>query len=638
MNAETLVAINVGLPLLSAAAALIFNDKKLRSALVSLTALVLVSSSLLLLRGGGVMFSPGSIFETAIVGLDFALLLYFLYVGFKARSLHVIGLSLLQLVPAAYFEFVVKGAHVETILVVDSLSILLTLVINIVGSIVLIYSLSYMEEHEHHLGLEKSRQNRFFFFMILLLSAMNGLVYSNSLYWLYFFWEVTTLCCFELIRHDGTEDAENNAVLALWMGLVGGVGFIGAMYLGHFTVGSIALNELIASSPSMHLLLAFALLAIAAFTKSAQLPFQGWLLGAMVAPTPVSALLHSSTMVNAGVYLILRIAPALKGSYLTYGIAFLGIFTFMITSIIALSQKLSKRILAYSTIGNLGLIIFCAAMNTPLSYSAALILLVFHSMSKGLLFMCAGVIENHLHTRNIEDWTELMIRLPQTSIIMMIGIVSMFLPLFGVLLGKWAAVGVVGNAPVFPALVMITMMVIGSSATTLFWAKWLGSFTISPITKGKAKSENLAAGYKFSLYAVLGLDILASLGSGYILTYLVSPIVIMNYAMVWETNILKLSSQIGSFMILPIWGALAAMFVLGNLLYKSKGGVIKPAYLCGENVEGNPLGFRTTADTVQNYEIAGMFFDPEITEARWVPYATIAGIITNLVMLALVII
>ena len=112
----------------------------------------------------------------------------------------------------------------------------------------------------------------------------------------------------------------------------------------------------------------------------------------------------------------------------------------MITSIIALSQKLSKRILAYSTVGNLGLMIFCAAMNTSLSYSAAIILLVFHAMSKGLLFMCAGIIENRLHTRAIEDWAGLITKLPITAKVMMVGIVSMFLPLFGVLLGKWAAI------------------------------------------------------------------------------------------------------------------------------------------------------------------------------------------------------
>ena len=637
MNAETLIAVNIGLPMASALAAFLLNDKRARIGIVSVTALTLIATSLLLFINGGVELSLGHTYETAVVVLDFALLLYFLYQGFRSLSWQVIVLSLGQLVPAAYFEFILKGAHAETTLVVDGLSILLTLIINVIGSIVLVYALGYMDEHESHQQEEKSRQNLFFFYLMLLLGAMNGLVYSNSLYWLCFFWEVTTLCCYELIRYEGTEEATENGLRVLWMGLVGGVAMVATMYVTNHAFGTIAINEILVATPSRYLYLAFALLAIAAFTKSAQIPFQSWLIGAMVAPTPVSALLHSSTMVNAGVYLILRIAPAIEGTYLTYGIAFIGIFSFMITAIIALSQKLSKKILAYSTIGNLGLIIFCAAMNTPLSYSAAIILLLFHSMSKGLLFMCAGVIENRLHTRQIEDWKGLITKLPVTATITMVGMVSMFLPLFGVLLGKWAAIGITATAPLFLSLVMIVMMVIGSSATTLFWAKWLGHFAITPMSGTKPAEEKLSATYKLSLYSILGLDIAASLGSGIVLNTVIAPIVALNYGKVWDTNIFVLSSQVGSFMILPLWGALAAVFILGGLIYRSKGGVIKPPYMSGENVEGDPEAFRSTADGVVNYQIAGMFFDPDITEARWVPYSTIAGVFLNMILLALVI-
>jgi len=421
------------------------------------------------------------------------------------------------------------------------------------------------------------------------------------------------------------------------MGLVGGVALVATMYVTNYAFGTIAINEILVATPSRYLYLAFALLAIAAFTKSAQIPFQSWLIGAMVAPTPVSALLHSSTMVNAGVYLILRIAPAIEGTYLTYGVAFIGIFSFMITAIIALSQKLSKKILAYSTIGNLGLIIFCAAMNTPLSYSAAIILLLFHSLSKGLLFMCTGVIENRLHTRQIEDWKACMHRCPVTATITMIGMVSMFLPLFGVLLGKWAAISITATAPLFLSIIMIAMMVIGGSATTMFWAKWLGQFAITPMYDTEPAEENLLTTYKLSLYPMLSLDIAASLGSGYILNTVICPIVALSYGCVWDTNVLVLSSQVGSFMILPLWGALAAVFVVGGLIYRSKGGVIKPPYMSGENVEGDPEAFRSTADVVVKYQIAGMFFDPHITEARWVPYSTIAGVFLNMILLALVI-
>jgi ech hydrogenase subunit A len=635
MNGEFILALTVILPVFTGLLILI-SGKSITKIVVPLMALVLGTSSILILRGGEFSFSPNPVFQSVVMILDIALLVCFLFVGFKKGNYLILLLSGVQALMVGYFELAGGGGHSGSVLIVDGLSTVLLLIINIVGSIVCLYALSYMDEHEEHLHLERSRQPRFFFFLLLLLGAMNGLVVSNNLFWLYFFWEVTTLCCFELIRHDGGEVAEANADRALWMGLVGGVALLGALYIGNFHFHTISMDVLIIKQPTHLLLVAFSLMAVAAFTKSAQLPFQSWLLGAMVAPTPVSALLHSSTMVNVGVFLILRFVPAIGGTYLTYGIALVGVFTFMFTAIVALSQRFSKAILAYSTIGNLGLIIFCAAMNTPHAYTAALILLVFHSMSKGLLFLCAGVIENRLHSRNIEDWEGLLERLPLTTVVMVTGITSMILPMFGVLLGKWAAVGVASSAPMLIAMAMITMMVVGSSATTLFWAKWLGNFTILPITESRLKLENLPLGFSFSMLLILALDVVTSLGSGFLIQTVVFPAVAPHYDIVWFPGLLGISSQLGSFMILPLWVAIAITIVGGMMLMKVKGGEIKPAYMSGENVEGNPIAFRSTADSVVDYRIAGMFFDPAVTEGRWNPWGTVAGILMNLLVLGLV--
>jgi ech hydrogenase subunit A len=265
-----------------------------------------------------------------------------------------------------------------------------------------------------------------------------------------------------------------------------------------------------------------------------------------------------------------------------------------------------------------------------------LILLVFHSMSKGLLFLCAGVIENRLHSRNIEDWEGLLERLPLTTVVMVTGITSMILPMFGVLLGKWAAVGVASSSPMLIAMAMITMMVVGSSATTLFWAKWLGNFTILPITENRLKLEKLPLGFSFSMLLILALDVVASLGSGFLIQTVVFPAVAPHYDIVWSPGLLGISSQLGSFMILPLWVAIAITIVGGMMLMRVKGGEIKPAYMSGENVEGNPIAFRSTADSVVDYRIAGMFFDPEVTENRWNPWGTMAGILMNLLVLGLV--
>jgi ech hydrogenase subunit A len=614
VNTETLVAVNIALPTVSALASLVLGGRRARFGIVYFMAAVLMASSLLLYGVESVALNPGGGFETAVVALDFVLLFYFMYQGFVYRSWQVLALSLAQLLPAAYFEFIVKGAHVENVLVLDGLSIMLTLIINIVGSLVVIYSLSYMEEHERHLHLEQSKQGRFLFYMLLLLAAMNGLVYSNSLYWLCFFWEVTTLCCYELIRHDGTEEAQRSAVLALWMGLIGGVAFVAAMFVGYSDVHSIALTELMAAPLSQGMLMVFVLAALAAFTKSAQFPFHSWLLGAMVAPTPVSALLHSSTMVNAGVYMLLRIAPAIRGTALTYIIAFMGATTFTVTAVLAIKQRVSKRILAFSTIGNLGLIILCVGLNTGLSYGAALTLFAFHSVAKGLLFMGAGVVENKIGSRDIDDWEGLLGRLPLISAVMIVGMVSMFLPPFGMLLGKWVAVDAVASTPLLYRLPLAFLVVLGSGATTFYYAKWLGYLTVMP-NGAKMSAERLETAYRVSLYTLLGVNVLLSVGAALVVSRLVNPITAVSYIPQVSTSMGGVDLGFTSFPVLPLWAAGAGVLLLGSWVARMKGGTIATPYLSGENVADKEVTFMTTADSQVVANVSGTYLASSIDEA-----------------------
>lgn len=634
MDSELLVALLVGLPAVAGLLCYFLKNKTAIKAIVGISAVALIGSTILLYQNDGFVLKTSTFIDDLVLIADFALLLYFLYIGWQKANLPIIGLTLTYIVPLAYFEYWHYNEEITPTMFADQLSITMSLIVGVIGSIVCIYALSYMDDHAKHMEsltgrdrfVQKANQPKFFLFMLLLLGAMNGLVYSNDLTWLAFFWEITTLCCYELIRYDGTEVAEANAQRALWMGIVGGAAFMGALWLSYQYLGIPSLTALLASPATTPVLLIFALLAVAAFSKSAQLPFQNWLLGAMVAPTPVSALLHSSTMVNAGVYLILRIAPKLVGTNLSYGIAAVGIFTFMFTSIMALNQRVSKSILAYSTIGNLGLMIFCASMATPLSYSAAIILLIFHSMSKGLLFMTAGIIENKLHSRNIADWQGLLSRLPFTTTVMIIGIVSMFLPIFGVLLGKWAAVGVVSNAPLLPALAMIVMLLIGSSASMLFWAKWLGNFIMTPAGKSEAASEDLPLTYKFTLLTILAMDIAASIGSGFVIGNFVVPTMIRQFTWTVPPNPAVFVAELGGFLIWQLWIAIGAVIAFGMIISRTKKGQLQPAYLSGENVEDNPVAFRTTADTVVDTTVAGMFFDPTISTSRWERWAVILSI------------
>ena len=198
--------------------------------------------------------------------------------------------------------------------------------------------------------------------------------------------------------------------------------------------------------------------------KAAQMPFQNWLLGAMVAPTPVSALLHSSTMVKAGVYLVIRLAPAFN-PVLGMIVAVCGAFTFFAASVLAISQTTGKRVLAYSTIANLGLIIACAGLRTELAIAAAMLLIIFHAISKGLLFMCAGTIEHQIWSREIEDMEGLAEHL--TTFITIRNAFYVLAALVCSSVSGW-------HWRLFMQFRWQRFSLSWPAATMVFWAKWLG--------------------------------------------------------------------------------------------------------------------------------------------------------------------
>ena len=310
--------------------------------------------------------------------------------------------------------------------------------------------------------------------LFVFLSAMFGLVFSNNLVWILFFWEITTFCSFVLIGYSQTEEATSNAFLALSMNLLGGVAFAAALiYIASMDPSGrlLELNTLIYSGLVFAIIPAV-LICFAGLTKAAQLPFSSWLLGAMVAPTPVSALLHSSTMVKAGVYIIVRFAPVLMGTTEGLMIALIGGITFLLASCMAISQSNAKRVLAYSTIGNLGLIVACAGVGTYNLMWVAILLMIFHAVAKSLLFLCVGTVENRIGSRDIEDMGGLIERMPKLAVMMFIGMAGMFLAPFGMIISKWAAIEAFTTAPF--GLVFIVILAFGGSASLFFWCKWMG--------------------------------------------------------------------------------------------------------------------------------------------------------------------
>ncbi|MFA5237546.1 MAG: proton-conducting transporter membrane subunit [Methanoregula sp.] len=485
--------------------------------------------------------------------LELAMAVLLIWYAVKYRKYLALGLVLVQTALIVLFEAGFSpAAEVATPLFSDSFSLIMALIIGIIGSLICVYSLGYMRHfYQNHAGIP-DRTNLFFLIIFVFISAMFGLVFSNSLIWVYFFWEVTTLCSFLLIGFTRTEEATNNAFTALWMNVLGGIAFIAALiFLAAQPGAMLGLDQVLTAGKSIVLIPA-ALIGFAGLTKAAQMPFSSWLVGAMVAPTPVSALLHSSTMVKAGVYILVRFAPVYAFSATGYALAFVGAITFLVASGIAISQTNAKRVLAYSTIANLGLVVACAGIGTYEAIWAAVLLIIFHAIAKSLLFLSVGTVEHRIRSRDIEDMTGLITRTPRLAAMMVIGIAGMFLAPFGMLISKWAAIQAFIDAPF--GFVLVIILAFGSALTVFFWAKWMGKLLVVSPDKKNVEGE-VDKNEWIALVTLAGLTTVTCFIFPIISKILIEPFLSMNYgsiARLSQDNILIMMMMLFLIVVLPL--------------------------------------------------------------------------------------
>ncbi|MCR5715764.1 MAG: NADH-quinone oxidoreductase subunit L [Lachnospiraceae bacterium] len=441
------------------------------------------------------------------------------FYSFKFRKYYCALLSVVQTGAVTWLELTGKtelcpgSAHI----MVDHLTIIMCLIVGVVGGLIVLYAMGYMRLYAKHHTDVPDRRSFFFAVLFVFLGAMHGLIFSDNMLWIYFFWEITSVCSFLLIGYSQTEEATNNSFRALWMNLLGGLGFAVAIIYATLQLSTVSLQSLIhiaigGDEAAALALVPVAFLAFAGLTKSAQMPFSRWLLGAMVAPTPTSALLHSATMVKAGVYLLLRLGPAMTGNQAGLMITLIGGFTFFAASCLAIAQSDGKKVLAYSTISNLGLITACAGIGTQEAIWSGIFLMIFHAVSKSLLFLTVGAIENSTGSRNVEDMHGLIVRLPNLAYVCIVGIMGMFLAPFGMLVAKWAAlISFVDSRNVL----LMAFLCFGSATTLFYWGKWL--CTIIAVSNQTKKIKDKT---KKMQWVVLG-----SLAAGVILLCITFPLI-----------------------------------------------------------------------------------------------------------------
>ncbi len=300
----------------------------------------------------------------------------------------------------------------------DGLGFLFALMILVIGLLVILYASYYLSERE--------AAGRFFALLLLFMGAMLGVVLSENLLLLLTFWELTSLSSFLLIGFWGhRSDARKGARMALAVTGGGGLALLaGILLIGHI-VGSFELSVVLAAGDVIraHALypVVLVLVLLGAFTKSAQFPFHFWLPHAMAAPTPVSAYLHSATMVKAGVFLLARLYPALADSDLWfYLVSLTGLATLLVGAGMALFQHDLKGLLAFSTISHLGLIVLLLGLDTPLSNVAAVFHIINHATFKASLFMAAGIIDHETGSRDMRRINGMWKYLPHTALLAMV--------------------------------------------------------------------------------------------------------------------------------------------------------------------------------------------------------------------------
>lgn len=336
----------------------------------------------------------------------------------------------------------VPSLGIQLTLGLDGLSLLFALLITGIGALVVFYSIYYLGARE---DLAK-----FYIYILLFMGAMIGVVLSENLAVLYVSWELTSVSSFLLIGFwHARPESRDGALKSLLVTVLGGLALLAGFVLLFVAGGSYDFRELldnrseIVASPLY--VPAVLLIFLGAFTKSAQVPFHIWLPAAMAAPTPVSAYLHSATMVKAGIFLIAKMSLLLGGTALWYyGVAGAGAITVAFAAVLAIRQVDLKALLAFSTVSQLGLIMPMFAIGSEVSALAGAAHIINHATFKGALFLLVGIIDHETHTRNIDRLGGLFRRMPITSALIIIAALSMA--------GMWPLNGFVSKELIFEAL------------------------------------------------------------------------------------------------------------------------------------------------------------------------------------------
>jgi NADH-quinone oxidoreductase subunit L len=358
----------------------------------------------------------------------------------------------------------------------DGLGLFLSIVATAIGSLAIIFSTSYMRG--------ESQLGRYYSFVLFFIGAMTGLVLTSNIMLMFVFWENTALCSYALIAfHNDDPKAVRGGIKALLITSIGGVGLLFGSVILFIYTGSFDINGFLADTSAVPAsvlgLLAFGFL-IAAAAKSAQFPFQTWLPDAMEAPSPISALIHAATMVNAGVYLLARFYPAFKDvPYWSDAVMAVGMLSALLAAVMALVATDLKRVLAYSTVSQLGYMVYAVGAG---SVFASQFHLMSHSIFKALLFLAAGAVIHNIGTRDMLAMGGVGKKMPFVQWVFAIG--ALALAGIPILNGFWSKELILENGLKHGPFWIYVIMMVVAGLTALYTLRcfWL-------VFRGSARSD-----------------------------------------------------------------------------------------------------------------------------------------------------
>ncbi len=473
----------------------------------------------------------------------------------------------------------IPSLGIELNFFLDGLSLFFVLLITGFGFFIFLYASSYLKGHKYFA--------RFFIFLTLFMSSMLGLVLSGSLITMFIFWELTSLTSYMLIGfYNEDEVSRKNALQAMLVTVLGGLAMMAGIILTGMIVDGYDFSTLLSSAEVIKnhpwYQVALVLLLLGAFTKSAQFPFHFWLPNAMAAPAPVSAYLHSTTMVKAGIYLLARISPIFGGTpEWQFILTTIGGITMLLGALLALQYTDLKKILAYTTISALGVMVFLIGIGTTLAIQAAMVFLLAHALYKGTLFLVTGNIDHETGTRDVSELSGLTKKLPFTAYSAILATMSMagVLPFFGFIAKEIKYEAALhfsaGNLLIILA-VFLTGVIFCAVAIEVAYAVFFGPQKETPRKAHEAPPLMLAGPMLFATLGLVG---------GLFAEFLVQPLLGSSTTAVLNVeHVLKLSLWHGFTLVL---GLSLLTLISGLLLYKFRyrlrewSEYIKPYYTYG---------------------------------------------------------